>query len=105
MKYLYGDLVSLFKDHKFDLQLFATADTQSVHAGHTIFIRVNNQRVGRAQAIDGERSFGTEGIYEIGSIMPQEHINNRYEGSLNIERFFMSVSPPIIVWTQGQSEK
>ena len=74
---------------KFDLQLFATADTQSVHAGHTIFIRVNNQRVGRAQAIDGERSFGTEGIYEIGSIMPQEHINNRYEGSLNIERFFM----------------
>lgn len=66
-----------------------TAAKQSVHAGHTINIRAGNQIVGRAQGVDGDRNFGTEGVYEIGSIMPQEHINNRYEGSLNLERFFV----------------
>ncbi len=66
-----------------------TAVKQSVHSGHTINIRVGAAIVGRAQGIDGERSFGTEGVYEIGSIMPQEHVNNRYEGSINMERFFV----------------
>lgn len=67
----------------------ATAVNQTVHTGHTINIRVGSTIVGRAQGIDGERSFGTEGVYEIGSIMPQEHVNNRYEGSLSMERFFV----------------
>lgn len=67
----------------------ATAEKQTVHSGHTIYIRYNGETIGRAQGIDGERSFGTEGIYEIGSIMPQEYVNNRYEGSLSIERFFV----------------
>lgn len=66
-----------------------TALKQTVHSGHTINIRSGNMTVGRAQGIDGDRSFGTEGVYEIGSIMPQEHVNNRYEGSLNLERFFV----------------
>jgi len=67
----------------------ATAANQSVHSGHTINIRVGSTIVGRAQGIDGDRSFGTEGIYEIGSMMPQEHVNNRYEGSVSMERFFV----------------
>ena len=66
-----------------------TVAKQSVHTGHTINIRIGSVIVGRAQGVDGERSFGTEGVYEIGSIMPQEHVNNRYEGSLNMERFFV----------------
>jgi hypothetical protein len=45
--------------------------------------------IGRAQGIEGERSFGTEGIYELGSIMPQEHVYNRYEGAFSVERFFI----------------
>ena len=67
----------------------ATAEKQTVHSGHTINIRIGSTLVGRAQGIDGERSFGTEGVYEIGSIMPQEHVNNRYEGTLSMERFFV----------------
>lgn len=67
----------------------ATAEKQTVHSGHTINIRIGSTIVGRAQGIDGERSFGTEGVYEIGSIMPQEHVNNRYEGTLSMERFFV----------------
>jgi len=66
-----------------------TAVKQSVHSGHTINIRIGATVVGRVQGLDGDRSFGTEGVYEIGSIMPQEHVNNRYEGSINMERFFV----------------
>ena len=66
-----------------------TAVKQTVHAGHTINIRIGATIVGKIQGLDGERSFGTEGVYEIGSIMPKEHINNRYEGSLSMERFFV----------------
>jgi hypothetical protein len=67
----------------------ATAAKQSVHSGHTINIRIGATIVGRVQGLDGERSFGTEGVYEIGSVMPQEHVYNRYEGTLTMERFFV----------------
>lgn len=65
------------------------ARNQTVHTGHTILLKIGGNTIGRAQGVDGDRSFGTEGIYEIGSIMPQEHVNNRYEGSVNIERFLV----------------
>lgn len=71
------------------LQIAASVDEQTVHTGHTILLKYNGTAIGRAQGINGDRSFGTEGIYEIGSIMPQEHVNNRYEGSISIERFFV----------------
>ena len=74
---------------KFDVQRFATQADQSVHSGNTVLLIVNNQIVGRAQSLEGRRSFGTEGVYEIGSIMPQEHINNRYEGTVSLERFLI----------------
>lgn len=67
----------------------ATQAKQTVHSGATILLVINNKVVGRAQGIDARRSFGTEGVYEIGSIMPQEHIYNRYEGSVSLERFFV----------------
>lgn len=80
------------KKREFDLQLFATAAGQSVHSGHTIYIRVGTDIIGRCQGLEGDRNFGTEGVYEIGSIMPQEHVNNRYEGSITIERFFVRLN-------------
>lgn len=67
----------------------ATASKQTVHAGHTILIKLDGQTVGRIQAGDGRRSFGQEGIYEIGSIMPQEHVPLRYEGSFTVDRFYV----------------
>jgi len=67
----------------------ATVFEQTVHTGHTINIKIGSVIVGRAQGLDGDRSFGTEGVYEIGSIMPQEHVTNRYEGSISMERFFV----------------
>lgn len=67
----------------------ATQLNQSVHSGNTLLLKVKGVVVGRAQSLSGRTSFGTEGVYEIGSIMPQEHINNRYEGSVTLERFLM----------------
>lgn len=67
----------------------ATQANQTVHSGNTVLIKVKGAVVGRAQGLDARRSFGTEGVYEIGSIMPQEHINNRYEGSFTLERYLI----------------
>ena len=73
----------------FDIQRFATQKNQTVHSGNTILLKVKGEIIGRAQSLDGRRSFGTEGVYEIGSIMPQEHINNRYDGTVTLERFLI----------------
>ena len=62
---------------------------QSVVTGNTVLLKVKGVVVGRAQSLDGRRSFGTEGVYEIGSIMPQEHVNQRYEGTVQLERFLI----------------
>lgn len=62
---------------------------QTVVTGNTVLLKVKGVVVGRAQSLDGRRSFGTEGVYEIGSIMPQEHVNQRYEGTVQLERFLI----------------
>jgi len=67
----------------------ASVTNQSVHTGNTVYIMIGNKIIGRAQSLSGEREFGTEGVYEIGSIMPQEHVQLRYEGTLTLERFRM----------------
>lgn len=67
----------------------ASQAKQTVHTGATVLLMIKNKVVGRAQGLDAQRSFGTEGVYEIGSIMPQEHIQQRYEGSCTLERFMI----------------
>lgn len=74
---------------RINLQLFATAKNQSVHAGHTIKMKIKGHEIGRIQSGDGRRSFGQEGVYEIGSIMPQEHVPLRYEGGFTVDRFYV----------------
>lgn len=67
----------------------ATERSQTVHSGSTILIMVNNKVVGKAQGLDARRSFGTEPVHEIGTIMPKEHVHNRYEGSATLDRFYV----------------
>ncbi|AAY53328.1 virion structural protein [Listeria phage P100] len=50
---------------------------------------IKGKIVGRCQSASGERSYGTTGVYEIGSIMPQEHVYLKYEGSLTVDRLRM----------------
>lgn len=67
----------------------ASQANQTVTTGATVKLMINGMVVGRAQGLDARRSYGTEGVYEIGSIMPQEHVYQRYEGSITLERFLM----------------
>jgi hypothetical protein len=67
----------------------ANLKNQSVHAGHTITLKVAGSPIGRAQSIEATRNFGTEGQYEIGSIMPQEHIPLKYEGTITFEKYLV----------------
>lgn len=67
----------------------ASVTQQTVHTGNTVLLMVNGKVVGRAQSISGERQYGTTAVHEIGSIMPQEHVYLRYEGSITLNRFRM----------------
>lgn len=67
----------------------ASEAKQTVVTGATVLLKIDGVTVGRAQSIDPRTSFGTEGVYEIGSIMPQEHVQNRYEGTLTLERYML----------------
>lgn len=67
----------------------ATQANQKVHSGNTVYLMVNGRVIGRAQSIEGTRSYGTEAIHEIGSIMPQEHVYLRYEGTISLSRMRM----------------
>lgn len=49
-----------------------------------------NHVIGRAQTLTANRAFGTEGVYELGSIMPAEHVYLKYTGTLTLERFRMT---------------
>lgn len=67
----------------------ATVDNQKVESGNTIYLMVNGKIIGRAQGLNARRSFGTQGVYEIGSIMPREHVPLRYEGTATLDRFLV----------------
>lgn len=67
----------------------ATVSNQLVNTGNRIYIMAQNHLVARAQSLSANRSFGTEGVYELGSIMPAEHVYLKYTGTLTLERFRM----------------
>lgn len=48
-----------------------------------------NHLIARAQSLTADRNYGTEGVYELGSIMPAEHVYLKYTGTLTLERFRM----------------
>ena len=67
----------------------ATVLNQKVHSGQTIVIKIGKYFIGRAQGLNARRSFGTQGLYEVGSIMPEEHVPHKYEGTATLDRFLV----------------
>lgn len=67
----------------------STEASQTVSTGNRIYIMAKNTLIGRAQSLTADVSFGTEGVYELGSIMPQEHVYLKYTGTVTLERFRM----------------
>ena len=46
----------------------ATLAKQTVETGNRIYIMAANNLIARAQTLTANRSYGTEGVYELGSI-------------------------------------
>lgn len=64
----------------------ADLNSQTLHTGNSISIRIKNYEVGRAQSLSAQRNYGTEGVYELGNYMPVEHDYLKYEGTLTLTR-------------------
>lgn len=67
----------------------ASIGSQTVNTGNRIYIMIKNNVIARAQSLSGSRSYGTQGVYQLGSIMPQEHVYLKYQGTITCERFRM----------------
>jgi hypothetical protein len=69
----------------------ANALNQQAESGHLcrILARTANGTVpiGWARSASNPQSFGTEGAYVIGSIMPQEHVAQRWSSQITINSF------------------
>lgn len=65
----------------------ANITNQSVHAGHTIRLKVGGVEIGRGRSINGRVSFGQEAVREIGTPMPVEHVALTYDGSVTLDKF------------------
>lgn len=67
----------------------ASIYSQKTLTGNLILLKIKGQTVGRAQSIDPNTSYGTERVYELGTIMPQEDVHLKYDGKLTLERFML----------------
>lgn len=65
----------------------ANITNQSVHAGHTIRLKIAGVEIGRARTVSGRVSFGQEAVREIGTNMPVEHVALTYDGSVTLDKF------------------
>jgi hypothetical protein len=55
--------------------------------GNQILIQIAGQTVGRCQSITHRESFGTEPLYELGSMLPAELVPLRWSGSLTVDKY------------------
>lgn len=62
---------------------------QTTVTANMIELTIGGQRIGRAQNASSRIDYGTQGVYEIGSIFPQEHVYLKYEGTVTLERVLL----------------
>lgn len=67
----------------------ASISKQTTVTANAILIKVDGNVVGRAQSLSPRTDFGTQGVYEIGSIMPAEHVQLKYDGSFTLDRYLL----------------
>lgn len=65
----------------------AAVDQQQVLSSNLVGLYIKGKQVGRAQSIRSNRTFGTTYVHEIGSIMPQESVELKFEGTVTLSRF------------------
>lgn len=63
---------------------------QKALSANMVVIKADGHIIGMCQNFRSQTGYGTQGVYEIGSIMPIEHDHLRYEGTFSMERFVMN---------------
>lgn len=62
---------------------------QSTVTANMIELTIGGKRIGRAQNASSRVDYGTQGVYEIGTIFPTEHVYLKYEGTITLERVLL----------------
>lgn len=65
---------------------YTSGAAQSTVTANEITLTFQGNALGRAQTASSQIQYGTQGVYEIGSIFPAEHVYTKYEGRLTLER-------------------
>jgi len=62
---------------------------QTTLTSNMIELTIQGKRIGRAQNASSRVDYGTQGVYEIGSIYPAEHVYLKYEGTVTLEKVML----------------
>lgn len=52
-------------------------------------VLIQGIEVGQATGVDFSEDYGTEGVYVIGDNMPQEHLAQRWAGTVRVDAFYL----------------
>lgn len=62
---------------------------QETVTANMISLTIAGKTIGRAQNASSRIDYGTQGVYEIGTIYPTEHVYTKYEGTVTLERVLL----------------
>lgn len=62
---------------------------QTISSGSQIVIKANGVAIGGARSLTANQDFGVEGAYVIGSIMPAELVPQKWQGTLELDKFYI----------------
>lgn len=71
---------------------YGSGALESTTQGAMIALAIQGNNIGRVESISAEIQYGTLGIYQLGSMFPQEHIYTRYEGTAQLRHYMMNTS-------------
>ena len=83
----------------------ASLQEQSVYNAGIIIIKIDSQQIGRAQSLEAQHNFGTEELYEVGSIMPNHIIHNQFKGTLSLSRLMIRKKDLVSLGIADTAEK
>ena len=69
--------------------LTGTVENHPTATANIIEIRIRDKVVGRVQTVSNRESFGTEPLYEIGSMLPAEIVPTRWQGSITVDKYVL----------------
>ncbi len=60
-----------------------------ISSGHQILLKFDGQEIGAARGIDLNQDFGVDSAYVIGTVLPMEHVPQRWSGTVDLDKFFI----------------